>query len=185
MTRVSFYEDLPSATEIIVWKQRVDESLGEREGVIVNLVANQQAPPDFVGLTPAEVRAHFDDLRDEADRVACLSLLAAAEAVLRIDYLKHVYGRSKDAVGRVFRTIHKEKDVKARLSDDLLKTWVGEHSGAKVAVSEFRGALKFRDWLAHGRYWTPKLGQWYTMEDIVRLGDNLFKALPTVEGWPD
>jgi hypothetical protein len=50
-------------------------------------------------------------------------------------------------------------------------------------VSDFRGALSFRHWLAHGRYWTPKLGRRYAVRDVFEIAERLFAKLPDVSGW--
>ena len=40
-------------------------------------------------------------------------------------------------------------------------------------ISEFRGALNLRDWLAHGRYWNPKLGRKHSPEDVLNISKML------------
>jgi hypothetical protein len=45
-------------------------------------------------------------------------------------------------------------------------------------IGELRGAFRFRHWLAHGRYWTPKLGRRYNYEDVYALADETFKSFP-------
>ena len=51
----------------------------------------------------------------------------------------------------------------------------------KEAVARFRALLGLRDWLAHGRYWRPKLGRKtrvHTPEDALAAVEGLFGALP-------
>jgi hypothetical protein len=45
-------------------------------------------------------------------------------------------------------------------------------------IGELRSAFKFRNWLAHGRYWTPKLGRNYDFESLYLLADAVFSPLP-------
>jgi len=45
-------------------------------------------------------------------------------------------------------------------------------------VSAFRGVLKLRHWLAHGRHWHPKLGRGYTPNDVFDISQALIYAVP-------
>ena len=46
-----------------------------------------------------------------------------------------------------------------------------------INVSDFRGALKLRNWLAHGRDGTPKLGHNYTPEEVFDICSVLIRSL--------
>jgi hypothetical protein len=50
---------------------------------------------------------------------------------------------------------------KIRFEEDILDTWreYGSDPEIKHVVSEFKGALNLRHWLAHGRYWKLNLGR--------------------------
>ncbi len=184
MSRVSFFDERPSSSEVMQWYADVREALGELERKIVAAVHEDgPTPPAFLGMTAAEVSAYFDGERDELEDVTSLSLLAAAEAVLRMDYLGRVYERRKDPVSRAFRELHQTKGTHAALDEDLLEVWRTHELGAKAAVGEFRGVLKFRHWLAHGRYWAPKLGQQYEAQGVFDIITRLFAKLPGVSGW--
>jgi hypothetical protein len=45
--------------------------------------------------------------------------------------------------------------------------------------SEFKGTFSLRDWLAHGRYWAPKLGraQGFLPGDIFDICKQLLKQV--------
>jgi hypothetical protein len=60
------------------------------------------------------------------------------------------------------------------LVDDIL----GALKEAGVGVGGFRGTLKLRDWLAHGRHWHPKLGRGYTPEDVLDIARELIDSIP-------
>jgi hypothetical protein len=49
---------------------------------------------------------------------------------------------------------------------------------AGVAVGDFRGALKLRHWLAHGRWWQPKLGRNYTPQIVFDVSRVLIESIP-------
>ena len=46
------------------------------------------------------------------------------------------------------------------------------------AVGDIRSAFRYRDWLAHGRYWIAKLGRQYDFETIYDLGRTVELAFP-------
>ena len=97
----------------------------------------------------------------ELDRNTTMSLLAA-EAAFRIDYLQRCYQRKKDWVSRqVSGNLQREKGSRVSLEDEIFEVWKSNTSGSNKLISDLRGAFKFRHWMAHGRYWTPKLGQKY------------------------
>jgi len=107
-----------------------------------------------------------------------MSLLAAVEAAFRIDYLQRCYQKKKDDVSRQFWDIYKEKDTRASLEDDIFEVWKNATSGSSKLIAELRGAFKFRHWLAHGRYWTPKLGQRYDYLSVYPLVLQALSSLP-------
>lgn len=118
---------------------------------------------------------------EEADLTSSLTILASIEATFRIDYLKRCYRRGKDPVSRAFRDIYREKQQYASLEDEIFEAWIDNSSGSRSIIGELRGAFKFRRWLAHGRYWTPKLGRRYDFSDLFTLADLTLHSFPFYE----
>lgn len=104
-------------------------------------------------------------------------LIAAAEASIRIDFGERVHGRRKDLVSRTFRQICKRRGLYPRLEDDILDAWASNAPAAKSHVAAFKEALKFRNWLAHGRYWVPKIGRKYEPSGLVQTITGLFSRI--------
>lgn len=132
----------------------------------------------FWGYAPGEIRDELQERLDELDLSSSLAVLAAVEAFFRIDYLQRCYRRRKDPVSRAFRTIYKDKKQEASLDQDIFETWATEPSVPRWIIGELRGAFRFRHWLAHGRYWTPKLGRRYDFTDIFALADLASRSFP-------
>jgi hypothetical protein len=109
-----------------------------------------------------------------------LSLLSAIEASLRIDYLNRVYRREKDNLSRIFRKIHQKKGNKASLEEDILSSWKTCHPEYKNIFSDILGALKYRHWLAHGRYWRPKFGRQYDFYSISIIAIRFYQEVPLI-----
>ncbi len=181
---MSFFAERPRASQLRQWHLEMRSAVDDQELKVLDLIAQRlPVPVTVLGMTPDEVTVHFEDARRELDAAASLLVLAEAEAVLRVDYLSRVQRKGKDAVSRAYRELHKEKEASVRLDHDLLAIWVAHHGECKAAVSEFRAALNLRHWLAHGRYWTPKLGRVYAPQDVFEIAARLFAKLPEVTGW--
>jgi hypothetical protein len=129
----------------------------------------------FRGLNRVEVEDAFENQRRELELLTMLGLLATAEAILRNDFERRVARRLKDGLSRKYRTIAKRKK-RTRLDEDLLEILKQEVTPS--IVSDFRGALRLRHWLAHGRYWHPKLGRPYSAREIVDISKAVVEALP-------
>jgi len=184
MNGVSFFEGRPRASWLKQWHLEMRSAIDDRELKVFELIAQHGPVPDAVlGMTSGEVAHYFEGARGELEAAACLMMLAEAEAVLRVDYLSRVRRKGKDPLSKAFRELHKQKEDRVGLERDLLDIWVDHQNDCRAAVSDFRGALKFRHWLAHGRYWTPKLGRRYAVRDVFEITERLFAKLPDVAGW--
>jgi hypothetical protein len=127
----------------------------------------------FIGYSAEEVQQEQNLRLDELDKNSVFSLLAAIEASFRIDFYLRCYGRKKDDISRFFRSIYLQKGDKISLEEDILESWKSHLPTAKSSLSDLKGAFRYRHWLAHGRYWTPKLGQKYDFLSIYLLAQEI------------
>jgi hypothetical protein len=170
--------------EVLEWYEFQVEVLGrEKERVIAELLTSV-VPADsrFFGMSRAEIDDFFDVHRSELDFVVILDLMSAAEAAIRLDYLDRVGKRRKDPVSKHFREIYrklsrKKSADKVSLEEHILDTWTTHDAETRVPISDFKGALKLRHWLAHGRYWHPKIGKQYSPRDVYDISSNLLRAI--------
>ena len=132
----------------------------------------------FVGYSPDEVTEELEARLAEEGNLVALSILAAIEAAFRVDYLQRVYAKKKDSLSRAFRELHKIKGSRASLEDEIFDTWLNYTTVQPQLIGNLRGAFKFRHWLAHGRYWKPKLGQRYDYYGVFTLAEGVFRSLP-------
>lgn len=119
---------------------------------------SEQIPGRFVGYSRQELKLELQKRLDELELTSSLALLTSFEATLRIDYLRRCYERRKDPISREMRSVYKQKGTRAGLEDGILVAWRRSMPGSKRLIDDLVAAYKFRHWLAHGRYWTPKLG---------------------------
>jgi len=174
--RVSFCGDHLGLPEIAAQHRDLESSL--------TLYFSSNSPNYLVRFATYAPREVTDELRgrlDETDLTSSLTVLASVEAAFRIDYLQRCYRRGKDSVSRAFRDIYKIKKQHTSLEDEILEVWVRNSSVPRPIIGELRGAFTFRHWLAHGRYWTPKLGRRYDFNDVFALADLTLRSFPSHE----
>lgn len=138
----------------------------------------------FIGYTAAELNDELSERLDEADLSTSLTVLAAVEAAFRIDYLQRCYRRERDPVSRAFRDIYKTKQQHASLEDEIFDAWVDNATGTRSIIGDLRSVFRFRHWLAHGRYWIPKLGRRYDFSSVFALADLTLQSFPFISARP-
>jgi hypothetical protein len=139
----------------------------------------------FSGNSQTLIDRHIGANREEArarslaelDHTSSLSILSSVEAAIRLDYLYRVYDRQRDNLSRAMRALHKKRTHKARLADDLIPLWREHTLISKILLDELTGALKFRHWLAHGRYWTPKFGRKYDYMTVYNIAQEFIESM--------
>jgi len=141
----------------------------------------------YFGQTPASFGArfvgrHLDEVLasrvEETDLRSSLAILTRIEAAFRVDYERRCQERMRDALSRAFRDIYKSRKAKVSLEDDIFEAWREISPGTRQLIGELRGAFKFRHWLAHGRFWEPKLGRKYDFNFLYSLADDVLNAFP-------
>jgi hypothetical protein len=140
-------------------------------------ITNGSFNPKFFGMTQDEV----EHLLKETDNQACMFIIAATEAAILTDYWQRLRRRSKDAVTRDFRAINQRAQQRVnknvKLDEDILEIWCKRSNEAKSCVGRFRSALKYRHWLAHGR-WTVLHGNVHDNPTVVyKIVTDLLIAL--------
>lgn len=130
-----------------------------------------QSPLPVAGLSQRQSRL------DELDRATSMQLLASIEATLRLDANRRCEARWKDDLSKSLR-VRQRRNANLRFDEDILDCWGRHHPDVKPVIGELRGALKYRHWLAHGMYWTPKLGRRYDFEGIYIIAQNVATRFP-------
>ena len=106
-----------------------------------------------------------------------MSILAALEAAFRMDFLLRCYKRRRDPLSRAFREVHLEKGQRVSLMD-IFSLWQLHSNVSPSVIATLERVFKYRHWLAHGRYWTPKIGREYDYDDIYTLAESIYDAFP-------
>lgn len=133
----------------------------------------QRRDVKFVGYSNIEIRQERDERLRELERSAVFNLLAALEASFQTDFLERCYQRRRDDLSRHFREIYRANGNRIQLEECILEGWKEHVSTSKALISQIIGAFKYRHWLAHGRYWTPKIGQKYDYLGVYLLAQEM------------
>ncbi len=185
MTRQSLLNTLSSQEQSLgtvwQWHEFQRSLISEEKRRLFAALARGESPAEsrYFGKSSKELDADFAFQIAELGRLSMFGMLACTEAALRVDFIVRVGNRQKDDVSRAFRKAAKGQGRKIRLEEEILDVWRGR-GGVRIknAVQEFKGALNLRDWLAHGRYWKPKLGRvaGYEAVDVFGICSELLQA---------
>ena len=177
MKRVTFSGEHKDIDEIIQFYNLCYDAIYSYKK---QLVDTDRIPEEFIGLTKEEFELLFEKKLKDMDRMFSLELLSSIEANFRMDYLNRVYNRKKDSLSRTLREIFKEKSPRVSLEENILENWKSEYPAFKKYLSDYKGAIKYRNWLAHGRYWTPKLPK-YDVFEVYTICRNMKEILINIE----
>ena len=140
-------------------------------------VRNARLTDRFVGYTPQALAREMASVLEEHARSTSMSILAALEAAFRLDFLLRCYKRRRDPLSRAFREVHLEKGQRVSLMD-IFSLWQLHSNVSPSVIATLERVFKYRHWLAHGRYWTPKIGREYDYDDIYTLAESIYDAFP-------
>jgi hypothetical protein len=131
----------------------------------------------FLGKSPGEVRQELDSRLSESDVRSTFVVLTSLEASFRVDFDLRCRKRLKDDLSVYFREVEKIRKNAVRLDEDILEGWKRHTSAPSGLIGELRGAFNFRNWIAHGRYWTPKFGR-YDFNYVHLIADGIMFGFP-------
>lgn len=135
----------------------------------------------FVTYQEKEVVAEHSFRLDELEVACAMTLLSKLEASFRIDYLIRCRNKRRDALTKNFRIIYKIKAHKAELDDEILESWTAVYPRFRTIVGDLKGAFHYRHWIAHGRYWEPKLARKkYDYLTVYALAQKVLIAFPLI-----
>lgn len=127
----------------------------------------------FYNESRKEIELKLSNQLQEIEYDACLNILASIEAVFRLDYAERCEKKDKSTISKIFREHYQKYKFKVSFEDVILEVWKNDSSSNKYLISNLKSAFKFRHWLAHGRYWTPKFGQNYDFTELYNLSKKL------------
>lgn len=158
-----FDERFASADEIEDWFEDTNAALR-----LFYLQQNPTFQVRFTGYTQGEVGAELDSRLDETDALTAFTLLTAAEAALRTDFVLRCIQNRSDPLSKHFVGLHGANGLRVSL-EAILDGWKTHASIQAHLIAQIKGAFKYRHWIAHGRYRVPTLGQTYDYFAIQQI----------------
>jgi hypothetical protein len=139
--------------------------------------------PRFVGYTPQQLSEELAGRLSELDKSVSMTILSAVEAAFQIDFQQRCDRKGKDSVSRACRELRKkkERDKRARridVDEDIFEIWKKNATGTSEIISNLRSLFRYRHWLAHGRYWIPKLGRQYDYYYVYEISQKALNSFP-------
>lgn len=138
----------------------------------------------FVGMTEAEVDAHYDAQRRELDRLTMLNLVASAEATITDDFFRRVRNHLKDPLSREYQTWHKSLSAADQLrppfdGNGILSVLKEANVLDNNLVGQYRECRRARHWVGHGRRWDrPVEVDRFDPDAVYTRAAALLNALP-------
>jgi hypothetical protein len=148
----------------------------EERKLALKLFFSSQTPQMLADSSAKERRDLLIKHIQETDYDARLNLFAAIEAAFRIDCDYCCQQRPKNprakAVRKMVKTfegVPSHRIALSKLFEQLLANGLVKRS----VVNRLKQFFKFRNWLAHGRYWTFKSGVQPAFADIYELAQAI------------
>jgi hypothetical protein len=151
---------------------RLDQELRR---VRANMLSGLNVEPHLrdalpVGSGPQDADAYFEACKQEIDLAAVITLVAAAEARIRLDVEQRCKGSGDFAARLILLTKSADKEYQVALYEngimDAWKDCVGSLTNVQqkdrerllTGIGGFKSLLPVRHWVAHGRYWPLRGG---------------------------
>jgi len=164
--------------EVLRWYELQLLLLNEVDRRLPQLLSGGEIPERYRDESLDELRSRFAAARKHLRYAAMLHLLTTTEALLRLAFKSLSKRQTKPAICRRFRQIGRERGEKIRLEEDILDTWIEVYPETARSIRDFKGVVPLRDWLAHGRYWNPKLGRpVYDVTDVFDMASEMLDKM--------
>lgn len=134
---------------------------------------------DFIYKSMEEVNEIFDDNQSELEVLTSFSLVASMEAIFNDKFNNR---SRKTRIGRRWDKISKEiHRNRISLEEHLLSTILKEEPFLSREVNMCRELIKFRHWVAHGRYWEKRDRKIYTPQTSFEIVSTLMDKVEKIK----
>jgi hypothetical protein len=177
--RITFSNKHLELNEIFDYYYTTNSSIRKYLNDIKNRTITIEAK--FVGMNNLELKEYFNKMLKELEFQVSFNIISSIEAKFMMDYHERVLKRKpKNDLTKEFRKLnnsYKKKSIRVSL-EDIINLWKKYYPVYKNHISQYKTALNFRNWFAHGRYWYPKLGRQHTVDDISIIAEIIDTNFP-------
>lgn len=173
-----FEAERPDLDEVFRWYELQLLLLNEEDRRLSSLPPGSAIPDRYRDERSDELREQFSSARKLLQYAAMLHILSTTEALLTLAFKDLSKHKTKSAISRRFRKVKKERGKKVRLVEDILDTWIEVYPQTAPSIRGYKGVVPLRDWLAHGRYWNPKMGRpVYEVRDVYDIASEMLERM--------
>ena len=167
--RVSISDEYLTLDYIVDYKNELDKAI----------VYYFRHNVDFSVLTTSEMVIRKKERLKELETNVIFMLLSSIEAWVRLDYEYRVQKRLKDNLSKALKKEDQNIDKTYKISIEKLCDIYKKYTTSSL-FSELKSAYKLRHWIAHGRYWNPKLARKYDFYYMYQLASSTYNFLGKV-----
>lgn len=148
----------------------------DAEQGLKKLFAEPQSKESLLFLTPTEIKELLAQRIKELELQASLTLFTSLEAMFQIDFHDRIEKRAKDELSQIFKERNHQGSARISFEGDILNMWEDVYPQTRKYFQPIKAALKYRHWLAHGRYWLLKSPA-MDFEELYGLAETLQNTL--------
>lgn len=138
-------------------------AMAENSLRLYHSTSNPAYSTTFANMAQSEINAQLSSLVEETEVRSILIIIARLEAAFRLDMRHRFQSKNPDDLSIALRRLYKRKPRSAKLDKDIFPIWKEHLDGpGRQVLSSLKGMLKYRHWIAHGRYWQFSPNHSYT-----------------------
>lgn len=156
-------DELP-LSEVYLYKKDAEEGLGL-------LFSQAEHYQRFALMSAQEIQQLYMQRTAELELQATFSLMTSLEAFFQLDFYDRIEKRFKDPLSRHFRESYKQPK-RISFESDIINGWETVYPETRRFFQKIKAVLRYRHWLAHGRYWLmdkPKI----SFEELYELAETI------------
>ena len=96
--------------------------------------------------------------------------------MFKIDFHNRLEKRARDELSQIFKERNQQRSARISFEGDILNMWEDVYPQTRKYFQPIKAALKYRHWLAHGRYWLLKSPA-MDFEELYGLAETLQNTL--------
>ncbi|MDR6094433.1 hypothetical protein [Stenotrophomonas sp. SORGH_AS_0321] len=160
-------QDVPTYGQVISHHAMAREAIG----LFFSNLNQEYADLPIAEVESRRIRAvKTQELRD------MMAPLAFLEACFKLDYASRKRLKLKDRLSKTLIKLFNQKKNKARLMEDIIKSWQQEGFLSHQEYDRINSAFKLRHWIAHGQYWSPDRIRAHDFIEVAEFIEGLINS---------
>jgi hypothetical protein len=190
---------------VLDWLNLCHASLDLEEQTTYELLLADRDPPQAlidsleIGASKEDISQYFASCRQEMELAAVLTLVASAEARIRLDTASRIK-KSGDALAKRLSLLKARAPTEWAIplyEGGIIEAWKTyirtlttpvrlDQERLLSAIGRFKNLLDIRHWVAHGRYWEPRWGtEQFPADGAAKIVSEMYAAFRQVANHGD